>query len=113
MVLDHYKPQFDRWWTPAEALSPYITPYVDPFEPYVAPQLPTQQVPPSVIISPEETASIKELIKSFKEALEAAKVVDKATNQPDCEDPEKKKLEDRVAALEKRLDELTQGIINQ
>lgn len=56
-----------------------------------------------IIISQEEVAAIRSLIKEFREAVVAAKVVDKLTNQPDCEDPEKKKLEDRVAELEARL----------
>lgn len=55
------------------------------------------------IISQEEVESLKKLIKEFKEAVEAAKTVDRLTGQPDCEDPEKKKLEDRVTLLEQQI----------
>lgn len=49
---------------------------------------------------------MRALIAEFREALHAAQVVDRLTKQPDCEDPEKAKLVDRVAELERRLNEL-------
>lgn len=52
---------------------------------------------------------LRELIDSFKAALEAAKTFDRVTGQPDCVDPEKALLEERVAALEKKLDEIAQA----
>lgn len=46
---------------------------------------------------------LQDLINRFKTGAEAAKVVDAALGAPDCEDPEKLKLLDRVAELEKAL----------
>lgn len=49
----------------------------------------------------ERMAQMDALIKEFKDLLEAAKKLDKALNQPDCEDPDKAKLVERVEVLEK------------
>ena len=73
----------------------------DQYHPYI-PQ-PDQWHPWS---SPEpqiSAAELRELIDSFYKALEAARIFDRITNQPDCEDSEKAKLLDRVAELEHRL----------
>lgn len=58
------------------------------------------------IISIEEIEALQKLINDFKTAVEAAKIVDRLTGQPDCVDPEKKKLEDRVAKLEQQIAQL-------
>lgn len=47
--------------------------------------------------------NFRELVEKFRKAAEAAQRVDSLTNQPDCEDPEKAKLLERVAELERRL----------
>lgn len=66
---------------------------------------PQQQWPQRPIDpAPYSNGELRELIDSFKEALEAAKKFDRLTNQPDCEDPDKAKLLDRVVELERRLD---------
>jgi hypothetical protein len=97
MVLDHYKNPF----------KPYI--YPDTTGPNTIPWTPTVTTPPPPQIVNiqqlpfKEIEDLKSLIKEFKEALEAAKVVDKLTKQPDCEDPEKAKLVERVNALERLL----------
>lgn len=49
-------------------------------------------------------AEARQVIEDFKAAVAAAKKVDALTKQPDCVDPEKAKLVERVAELEKRLD---------
>lgn len=54
-------------------------------------------------------AELRELIDSFNRAFEAAKTFDRLTKQPDCEDPDKAKLLDRIALLEKRLDAVEAG----
>jgi hypothetical protein len=41
--------------------------------------------------------------------VEAAKAADKAAGQPDCTDPDKIKLEARVAELERRLDAMAKA----
>lgn len=54
-----------------------------------------------------ELVELRLLIAEFKQALEAAKAVDRLTGQPDCEDPEKVKLVDRVAELERQVKKLS------
>lgn len=84
----------------------------DHFAP-VFPPLPAGTIatwPPSaVIVSQEEADRLRGLIADFRSAIEAARVVDKLTAQPDCADPEKLKLEDRVARLERALAEMRQA----
>jgi len=64
---------------------------------------PQQQPTWTVTYEPSETERLRKLIDEFKEAVEAAKKLDVLTNQPDCVDPEKAKLEERVAELERQL----------
>ena len=52
-------------------------------------------------ITPED---LRILLDAFHKAVEAAKAADKAAGQPDCTDPDKVKLEGRVAELERRLE---------
>jgi hypothetical protein len=53
-----------------------------------------------VELSPD---ALQKLLDAFHKAVEAAREADKAAGQPDCEDPEKAKIEERVAELEKQL----------
>jgi len=55
---------------------------------------------------PIDLVELRTLIEEFKEALKAAKTVDRLTGQPDCADPEKAKLEKRVALLEKQIEQM-------
>lgn len=74
-----------------------IIPWVEPFSlsgpivPYVAPSATT------------EPFDLGKALRDYAEATKAAKVVDEATKQPDCEDPEKAKLAERVKELEAML----------
>lgn len=93
-VMDQYNPYIPpSTWKPNTGL-PYTVP-------------PTIQ--PQPIIDPVQ---LKELLDSFHKALEAAKIFDRLTGQPDCEDPEKAKLEERVAELERRLDAIAEAASN-
>lgn len=86
-----------------EPLFPIPTPNPNP-----APAWPWGVVPSTGLpISPEDLAI---LIAAFHKAVEAAKAADKAAGQPDCVDPEKVKLEERVAELERRLDAMTRAL---
>jgi len=79
MVYDHYNSAFERY---------------------------TQQPTPTFTITTSassDLAELRKLIEDFKVAIEAAKKVDVLTGQPDCEDPEKAKLRERVAELERQL----------
>lgn len=44
-------------------------------------------------------------IKLFKSMVADARLFDQESGQPDCEDPEKAKVEERISNLEKELDE--------
>jgi hypothetical protein len=118
MVMDHYSDRFNRQWPGFGEGNPWRMPApVNPMIPsppidreareaqkdaqkdWIL-QLQKLGKPPKP--SPEVEA-LRELIKEFREALAAAKLVDVLTDQPDCEDPVKAKLEDRVKALEKHL----------
>lgn len=46
---------------------------------------------------------LKKLLDEFKRLVENAKEIDAKTGQPDCVDPEKAKLIDRVIELEKLI----------
>lgn len=84
MVMDHYQDRF-----------PYPS---------------SNPVPSKTItVTPLPTEELRQLIREFREAVAAAKTVDALTNQPDCEDPEKAKLEERVAVLEAELLKLKEG----
>jgi hypothetical protein len=89
-------------------------PWPQPIQPWV-PVVPT--TPPPIItigsttteITPSLAEELRQLIREFREAVAAAKTVDRLTGQPDCADPDKAKLEERVAALEKELAKLKKG----
>lgn len=80
MVHDHYTP---------------IIPVIQPVQPG------TFQWPPNP--EPADAQKVVDAIAGLREALKAAKIVDDLTGQPDCVDPEKAKLMDRIAELEKAL----------
>lgn len=90
-IFDHYGPRFDPWIKPT-------VPSV-PFEP-INPQPPIDLSPFNIKSEIEE---LKKLIKEFKEAAEHAKKLDALMQKPDCEDPDKAKLLDRIAELEKAI----------
>lgn len=72
-----------------------------PYIPYTPPQQWTWPRPTG-----PTAEELRELIESFRDAVKAAEVFDRLTGQPDCVDPEKAELVDRVAELERRLDEM-------
>lgn len=76
--------------------------------PYQWPQ-PAQTVTTTRIVHEYDNTELRELIDSFRQALEAAEVLDRLTDQPDCVDPEKAKLIGRVNELERRLEALEDG----
>jgi uncharacterized protein YceH (UPF0502 family) len=48
-------------------------------------------------------------ITLFHSMVEDAKQFDVQTNQPDCADPDKAKLEERIAELEQQIESLKNG----
>lgn len=71
----------------------------DRFAPWI-PSQPYEFVPFTPVIPATDWNKIFEEAAKFQEAIRAAQVVDRLTKQPDCIDPEKAKLEQRVAELE-------------
>lgn len=79
MVVDYYKPQFDRYVYSGQN---------------------------QIVIYPDAQPDWGKLVREFREAIQAAKRVDDLTGQPDCVDPEKAKLTERVAELERKIAEM-------
>lgn len=103
-VFDHFEPNFPDPFDPfspwrTKPNQPYTIPHVDPDDF----KIPRVEEP---VITPEEVAELKKLIREFRDALAHAKELDRLMKQKDCEDPDKAKLLDRVTALEKRIEEL-------
>jgi uncharacterized small protein (DUF1192 family) len=102
MVYDHYRPLIPTWPVPVIEPVPVQPSETAPL-PIFYPLGPPQPEPPKITVDPVWLA---QLLKDFREAVDAAKKVDALTGQPDCEDPEKAKLEARVSALEAELKRL-------
>lgn len=79
-----------------DAYKPHI-PQAFPYSP------PSQGWPAASPSLRKELDELRQLIDSFHRAVEAAKEFDRLTGQPDCVDPEKAVLEQRVAELEAKL----------
>lgn len=90
-IMDQWAPHF-----PSPSIYPSPNTARPPFVP----------APPSTGPTVVEPADLRELIAAFYKALDAARSFDRLTGQPDCEDPEKAKLLERVAELERRLNAL-------
>jgi hypothetical protein len=75
-------------------------PWVDPEPPVTFPG--TITYTPRTA-EPLDRETLRQMLDDFRKAVEAAKVVDALTGQKDCADPDKAKLEERVARLEKQL----------
>jgi hypothetical protein len=76
------------------------------FDPYIPQPQQWQQWPVSTPSPAERTYTVDELgelLAAFRKAYEAAEKFDALTGQPDCIDPEKAKLIERVAELEAKL----------
>lgn len=83
-VFDHFTPQFDKWVKPV-------------------PYQPTYPISPITI---ENEDAIRKLIEEFQQAAEHAKKLDEIMKKPDCEDPDKAKLLERIAKIEEELAKL-------
>lgn len=98
MVFDHFKQPFEPY-------IPYIPSDPVPLQPQPLLPFPVQPVVPPQI-PPAQWADLGEVIRQFREALGAARVVDRLTGKPDCEDPEKAALLRKVELLEERVRQL-------
>lgn len=105
MVYQHFEPLMPHHapWSPFWQIPPAQA----PMEPSPTYPNPIPQITIGTIPSPNpDLAELRQLIADFKEALKAAKLLDKLTKQPDCEDPKKATLEERLAKLEAIINEL-------
>lgn len=93
-VYDQYNP-----WIPTPG------PSVPPWQP-IAPNPGLGTV--GIMLTPEQ---LQQLLESFHKAVAAAKQADEAVGAKDCADPEKAKLEERVAELERRLDAMQKALL--
>lgn len=91
MVHDHYNPLIPE---------PLTLPLV-PVAPYSPP---ATSVDLAVILI--QMDEIKKLVQAFREDVRKAEELDASMKQPDCVDPEKAKLIDRVKQLEERIEAL-------
>jgi hypothetical protein len=86
-----------------------VSQIMDTWQPYIPPvttiPLPTQGWPQPRRVGDLTVDELKELLAGFHLAVQGAETFDRLTGQPDCVDPEKAKLMERVEALEKRLAE--------
>jgi hypothetical protein len=104
MVHDHFGKKFDDFWgIPLPQIEEHPITGKLPTTTLIPVSLPTSTEMPFVVLTTEQNEMLKNLIKEFREAVAAAKTIDRLTNQPDCLDPEKGKLEMRVAELEMRI----------
>lgn len=85
MVHDHFGKTFPD-------MQLYISPNTNP------PAVTTTTTWPSF-----DLVELRGLIKEFRELVAAAKRIDEVTGQPDCVDPVKAQLEQRVEKLEKLI----------
>lgn len=93
-VMDGYNPFIPVWPQPG------TTPWVPPGDSTA----PVPISPPQPIRFEDFTPAYwDKLLRTFQEAMDAAKKADKLTGQPDCSDPEKLKLLERVERLEEEL----------
>lgn len=92
MVHDHYDPLIPL---PEDIFPGTVLPHQPPSFDW------TTLLKPGV-----DLAELRQLIADFRECVAAAQRLDVAMKQPDCVDPEKAKLEERCARLEKIIDAL-------
>jgi hypothetical protein len=90
VVMDKFNPVFpspNQWPSrPFPAAQPWL------------PDVKTGPPDPAI-----EIEQMRKHIEAFREAVKAAEVIDRVTEQPDCVDPEKEKLVERVAELEAKI----------
>ena len=96
MVMDKFEPLIPSEDDLKKWLEPYVT---VPFPGTIAIQGFPAPEPPKYATQ-EDIQRLEKLIQDFHTAVTAAKVVDDLTGQPDCIDPEKAKLIERVELLE-------------
>lgn len=98
MVYDHYQYKF-----PNPPVYPYVEPSPAPYQLFHLPRM-QRMVELYQKEKGNAIAELRQLVAEFREAVAAAKTLDRLLKQPDCEDLEKKRLEELVAELERRLD---------
>lgn len=103
MIHDHYNDRFAPWFEPNRL----------PWDPFPLPRPAVPVTPPPKPISDEiaeALRTLRQLIDEYREAIAKAKRLDELTGQPDCEDPKKASLEERVTDVERQLSSLLQRV---
>lgn len=90
-VYDHFQPRIPGNWDPPVVPGTF-TLTSPPFE------------SPEMTALRQEVATLRQIVADFRAAVEHAAKLDRLMRQPDCVDPDKARLEARVAELERRLD---------
>lgn len=105
MVSDHFNPL-----VPKEPWQPNLVPSVWPSGGTITIQPTTFAAQADINALRVEVARLTKIVEDFIAAKAAAETVDRLIGQPDCVDPEKARLEERVADLEKRLSAVREAI---
>ena len=101
MVFDDFSKRF-----PINPLEPQQPEYTWPLQTIAL----SNPVP---TLDKNDIEKLRKYIEEFRESVELAKKLDVLMKQPDCFDPDKAKLEQRITELEKRLDEMSKLVQNQ
>lgn len=83
-----------------------------PWVPQPAQQWPSQigwTEPQPQVAEDATNEYVREMLDSLEKAMEAARKLDELTGQPDCVDPDKAKLLNRVEELERRLQQIEES----
>lgn len=95
-VYDHYGQRFPVWPQPPQPV-PYVP---QPEEISDVARKVTEILRGSTTTTTSDIAELRKLIAEFREAVEMAKKLDALLKQPDCTDPTKAALEERVRRIE-------------
>lgn len=101
-VQDHYGERFREYWSyfPPYTTTPGTGGPFGPIGPVIDP-IPLIPTDPAKLYK-----DIDKLVEEYRRSLKSAEQLDKDMKQPDCEDPEKAKLTERVEDLERQIKEL-------
>ena len=97
LVMQEYQPYIPPHWPYSLEWKPYSLEW--------KPFTPTKKERYWAALTENE---LRMLINSYRQAIAAAEQFDELTGQPDCHDDSKLELEQRIAALERQLNDVRQ-----
>jgi hypothetical protein len=86
-------------------------PWVEPYVPPEAERWAKHVVGTYPLGAPIDFNKLREMIDEFRALIEAAKFIDSKLSQPDCLDPEKAKLEEKITQLEAVIAQPTEFVL--